>query len=401
MGDNINRRHFLLKTAEAAGTAGALGGATLAAAQTLPPPGFADQPPFADRWEKPLRDIVNVPQAPELQNEAVKERHRIYCYLLMALIQRFWNGNKHGPLGIYPSRANQKEPIQAPNAAVFRYRGDLATTHDPLRVSWDRYIGHNICCLAVDETGEIFDFEFNHNDFFRSSAEHAEARMVRRLFSLTDDFDTWKERCKADDRCRLDDRKPARTKSSKILLDHVTLYTSLESCAQCSGVMSLARVKRVIYLQNDFGAYMIGNIMFNLAGPGVSPHPIPASEVGLPEFDELNSANLAFARNISDAEKRKDALGGAFFVPPLPDGNAQPDPEHADFGPSITSFLCTDVAYDIFGKGAAKLTSTQLQFPNGKLASEGSLTNQQCLDQARRFFAYADVEGFRGSPHRP
>ncbi len=115
MGDNINRRDFLLKTAEAAGTAGtagALRGATLAAAQTLPPQGFADQPPFAERWEKPLRDIVNVPRAPELENDAVKERHRVYCYLLMALIQRFWNGNKHGPIGIYPGRPNQKEPNQ-------------------------------------------------------------------------------------------------------------------------------------------------------------------------------------------------------------------------------------------------------------------------------------------------
>jgi tRNA(Arg) A34 adenosine deaminase TadA len=397
MGDNINRRNFLLKTAEAAGTAGALGGATLAAAQTLPPQGFADQPPFAERWEKPLRDVVSVPRAPELDNEAVKERHRIYCYLLMALIQRFWNGNKHGPMGIYPGRANQKEPNQAPNAAVFRYRGDMATTNDPLRVSWDRYVGHNIACLAVEENGEIIDFEFNHNDFFRSSAEHAEARMVRRLYSLTDDFDTWKGRSKADD------QKPTKTKSSKILLDRVTLYTSLESCAQCSGVMSLARVKRVIYLQNDFTAYMIGNIMFNLAGPGVSPRPIPASDIGLAEFDELNTANLAFGRNISDAEKRKDALGGAFFVPALPDGSAQPRPDvdNADFVPTITSFLCTDVAYDIFSKGAAKLTSVSLQFADEKLPIEGSLTNRQCLDEARRFFTYADVEGFRGSPHRP
>ena len=397
MGDTINRRDFLLKTAEAAGTAGAMGGATLAAAQaqTLPPQGFADQPPFAERWEKPLRDIVNVPRAPELENDAVKERHRIYCYLLMALIQRFWNGNKHGPIGIYPGRANQKEPNQAPNAAVFRYRGDMATTNDPLRVNWDRYLGHNICCLAVEENGEIIDFEFNHNDFFRSSAEHAEARMVRRLYSLTDDFDTWKDRSKAGE--------PAKTKSSKILLDRVTLYTSLESCAQCSGVMSLARVKRVIYLQNDFTAYMIGNIMFNLAGDGVSPRPIPASDIGLAEFDELNTANLAFGRNMSDAEKRKDALGGAFFVPPLPNGSAQPRPDldNADFSTSITSFLCTDAAYDIFSKGAGKLTSVRLQFPDEKLSIEGSLTNQQCLDEARRFFTYADVEGFRASPHRP
>ena len=29
--------------------------------------------------------------------------------------------------------------------------------------------------------------------------------------------------------------------------------------------MSLAGVKQIVYLQNDFTAYMIGNIMFNLA----------------------------------------------------------------------------------------------------------------------------------------
>src|SRR5262249_60958932 len=121
------------------------------------------------------------------------------------------------------------------------------------------------------------------------------------------------------------------------------------------------------------------------------------------EVEELNAANLALVRNVWDAEKPKDALGGAFFLPPLPNGNAQPQPDlnNADFSTSITSFLCTDVAYNIFSKGAAKLTSMPLQFAGEKLPVEGSLTNQQCLDEARRFFTYADVEGFRGSPHRP
>ena len=63
---------------------------------------------------------------------------------------------------------------------------------DRSRVNWDRYVGHNIACVAVDGNGEIIDFDFNHNEFFRSSAEHAESRMVRRLFSLTDIFDSWK-----------------------------------------------------------------------------------------------------------------------------------------------------------------------------------------------------------------
>src|SRR4029453_8314478 len=75
--------------------------------------------------------------------------------------------------------------------------------------------------------------------------------MVRRLFSLTDIFDSWKTGDRIGDR------------SHAFSLQNVTLYTSLESCAQCSGVMSLGGVKQVVYLQNDFTAYMIGNIMFN------------------------------------------------------------------------------------------------------------------------------------------
>lgn len=403
MSDDLNRRDFLVKSAEAAGTAGAIGTATLAVAQAQAsdpqpvPPGFADQPPFAGRWDKPLREVIDVQlkaAAPELDNDAVKERHQIYCHLLMALIVRFWNGNKRGPVGIYPGRPDQKEPNQASAAKSFRYRGDMISGNDPLRVNWDRYLGHNIACIAVDENGAILDFEFNHNDFFRSSAEHAESRIVRRLYSLTDDFDNWK------DRCRAGGQQSDRTKSSRISLNHVTLYTSLESCAQCSGVMSLANIKRVVYLQNDFGAFMIGNIMFNLAGPGVSPVPIPASAIGLEKlFNDLNEANRKFARDIKDAEGRGDQTG-AFFVPPPPESIAL-DSGKPDFSPSITSFLCTDAAYRLFQSGAAKLNGESLKFPTAQFPNNPqSLMNQQCLDEARRFFAYADLEGFRGSPHK-
>ena len=299
--DKINRRDFLVQTAGAAGSATALTGAALTPAhgQTLPPPGFDAQEPFKRNWEKRLREVVSVDlsvEAPELADEAVKERHQIYSFLLMKLIHRFWNGNKHGPLGDYPQRAKQLAQAQ-------RYQGDMLEKPDRFRVNWDRYLGHNIACIAVDGNGEIIDFDFNHNDFFRSSAEHAESRMVRRLFSLTDVFDGWKTGRDKD-------------KSRAASLSDVTLYTSLESCAQCSGVMSLAGVKQIIYLQNDFTAYMIGNIMFNLANrsggvPG-APIPIPGSAVGLREFKMLNDANLEFANKLKNADKRDPRQ--AFFV---------------------------------------------------------------------------------------
>ena len=386
--DQINRRDFIVTTAGVAGSASALAGATLttAEAQTSPPAGFDAQEPFAKNWAKPLREVVQVDPivaAPELANEAVKERHRIYCHLLMKLMVRFWNGNKRGPLGSYPRRAKQMEAVQ-PVQPTQRYRGDMIENPDRLRVNWDRYVGHNIACVAVDGNGEIIDFDFNHNDFFRSSAEHAESRMVRRLFSLTDIFDSWKTGDRIGDRSRA------------FSLQNVTLYTSLESCAQCSGVMSLGGVKQVVYLQNDFTAYMIGNIMFNLANPvsGLpgAPKPIPASAVGLQQFQALNDANLAFVKDLQDAKARNDSTR-AFFI--------SPDKTVVDFDPSITSFLCTDAARDIFEAGGKQLEAMALKFPNEKHPDgRDVLTNQECLEEARSFFKYADLEGYRGSPHK-
>jgi tRNA(Arg) A34 adenosine deaminase TadA len=388
--DEFNRRAFIVTTAGVAGGVGALAGMAVAPAraQTPPPPGFADQDPINQYWNKQLRDVVSIDlskDAPELANDAVKERHRIYCLLLMKLIVRFWNGNKRGPVGSYPLREKQVEAQQAQGK---RYKGDMIANPEGSRVNWDRYLGHNIACIAVDGNGEIIDFDFNHNDFFRSSAEHAESRMVRRLFSLADIRDSWRTGL------------PIGDKSRAFSLNEVTLYTSLESCAQCSGVMSLGGVKQIIYLQNDFGAYMIGNIMYNLANrigklPG-APVPIPASEIGLAQFKLLNDANLTFVKNITDAKSRND-VSQAFFV-------SQDGSSVKDFGPSITSFLCTDSAYDIFKTGAQALDTMTLNFPEHRHPNDPDhpeiLTNEKCLKEANEFYKYADMEGYRGSPHK-
>jgi tRNA(Arg) A34 adenosine deaminase TadA len=415
----VNRRDFIATTAGVAGAASALGGAALtpASAQSLlaPPPGFDAQKPLIENWNRQLGDLVDVSfnigrDAPELAHDAVKDRHRIYCYLLMKLIVRFWNGNKKGPLGTYPLRQRQLDRPQLPEKPA-RYRGEMIQNAGGLRVNWDRYLGHNIACIAVDGNGDIIDFDFNHNDFFRSSAEHAESRMVRRLFSLTDIFDGWNTGKKVND------------KPHAASLNDVTLYTSLESCAQCSGVMSLAGIKQIVYLQNDFTAYKIGNLMYNLAnrGPAVdsrgnaildwqgnaiqslpgAPIPIAGSEIQLEEFKKLNDANLAFSKNINAAraahDKDANNVSGAFFVP---------DSGKPDFDDSITSFLCTDTALAIFEAGAGKLDTLNLdpasrdwKFP-GKPDNKDILTNQECLQRAREFYAYADVEGYRGSPHK-
>ena len=390
--DKLNRRDFIVTTA---GATGALASATtIASAQQADPldPGFDQQDPLKQYWTKPLGEIVHVDyskDAKDLERPESQERHRIYSYLLMKLIHRFWNGNKNGPIGSYPQRVQQLDA-----AGSNRYRGDINERSDKSHIPWDRYLGHNIACIAVDGLGHIIDFDFNHNAFFRSSAEHAESRLVRRLFSLTDIFDSWKTGPHVD------------AKPHAALLSEVTLYTSLESCAQCSGVMSLAGIKQIVYMQNDFTAYKIGNIMYNLANrtpikddngnvtgsiPS-APVPIPGSKVGISEFDKLNQGNLDFIA-------RMNAGSEPFFK----SGN------FVDRDPSITSFLCTDTAFDIFKAGGGNLDNLQLQFgsyrfpvqdPLPEDLTKRALTNDECLAQARKFFEYVDVEGYRGSPHK-
>ena len=114
------------------------------------------------------------------------------------------------------------------------------------------------------------------------------------------------------------------------------------------------------------------------------------------EFRLLNDGNLQFSKNIN-AARAANNLNGAFFVPE----NGKPD-----FDDSITSFLCTDAALGIFEAGGAKLDSLTLspasrdwKFPN-KPDNKDILTNQRCLEKAREFYTYADVEGYRGSPHK-
>jgi tRNA(Arg) A34 adenosine deaminase TadA len=351
------------------------------------PEGIHPGNPLAQYWRKAVFQLIDVKLPPEELTDVAKERHRIFSLLLMALIVRFWNGNNNGPLGIYPQRQGQLVPDQDLKAEYLRYKGDLHVCDDPQRICWDHYLGHNIACLAVDGKGEVMDFDFNHNNFFRSTAEHAESRMVRRLFSLADIMDEWKT----------GRRIPGRAKA--FTLKDVTIYTSLESCAQCSGVMSLGRVKQVVYLQNDPGAYRVGNIIYNLAGrenPGdgsaLAALPIPVSEIGLPYLDQLNREYEKFCAEMAQAEAQGDKTGAYF----LPKKNGV-----ASYTQSITSFLCTDAALHAFKEGETEFHTMTPKHADRTFPEQGEVwSNPRCLEEARKFYTYADVEGFRGSPHK-
>lgn len=314
-----------------------------------------------DVWNLPVKDLVLMP-APQLLPEQV-ERHQLYCLLLMALLAHYWNGNKRGKDGTYPWREKQKRPDG-------QYQGG-------------DYLGHNIACIAVDAEGDIIDFDFNHNEVLSSSVEHAEARLIRRVFSLTQINNGWATH---------DVSSAAPPIAYSTLLSDVTVYTSLESCSQCSGIMALGSVKEVVFLQRDPGQSSIGNILRMLgpiSGSYRPPLPIPADLLGFSYFGQLDTAFAQFEKGVPNQP---------FFVPQT----GKPDRS-----PSITSFLCTDLAMDIFNAGRDHFSQlANVNYPNFKPKRDNgaeipkALSNQEVLVQAKRFLTYASSAGRRGTPHK-
>jgi hypothetical protein len=366
------------------------------------PPGLA---PF---WNEQVQQFAQL--EPNSFTDDEKERHRMYSLLVMALIRRFWNGNKLGETGDY---------------GIWRAAQQIATLPDGQHLyEGGTYIGHNIAALAVDGEGRIIDYDFNHNDLFDSSVEHAESRLVRRVFTLNQIYDPWAAEEAADKGAtgakgrrlanrprnkrrvfatsvsnrRLPDPEarpadggtPPRipTKPYTTLLKDVTIYTSLESCAQCSGIMCLGSVKDIVYLQWDQGQFLIGNIMWKATKAQnmgfFAPRPIRGDEFGFEYFTELNVANETF---------NNDVATHPFYVGPTKQPNTSPGP---------TSFLCTDRALEIYTAAADELHGwTEAKFPDFKPADVPSaLTNQQVLTECRGFLQWAGDVGSRGTPHR-
>ncbi|NEK18183.1 hypothetical protein [Rhizobium leguminosarum] len=330
-----------------------------------PPPGSNKN--LLEYWNKPVGELATVATSEIALEE--RERHRIYSLLTMAITAVFWNGNKRGQDGVYPWRPLQRKPNGT-------YQGD-------------RYLGHNIASLAVAGNGEIIDFDFNHNDIFNSSAEHAEARLVRRVFNLNQIYDNWQTK-------KPGERPPS---SYGTVLTNVTIYTSLESCAQCSGIMTLGNVKSVVYLQTDPGQYRVGNMLYNLTRPLSgnaakygAPEPIDASTFGFEYKPDLDTAYRDYSTRVTKPDQP------AFFEPT--DSSAS-----IDRSPAITSFLCTDAALNIFSAARGELDKFVPQYPDYRPKDGGGdpstvLSNQNAVDHARAFLNHVQHKARRGTPHR-
>lgn len=313
-----------------------------------------------------------VEDSPKPLIEQEIERHKIYSLLLMSMVAYCWNGNKKNiPKEILPStEIDYGINLLLSDDENFKKRGKYLSND---------YLGHNIAAFAVDREGYIIDFDFNHNQLFNNSTQHAEARLLQRLFSLNQIHDSWNIGAINN-----------RTINYGQALQGVSIYTSLESCAQCSGIMTLGNVKEVIFLQEDPGQYKIGNIMYRLTESNdpqkkaLAPRPIAAKYINFPYYSYL-------AEKFEEHKSKK-------------------------YSQSITDFLCTEAAYKIFLQAEEdfyRLCNSELKFANwaptipnesnSKINSPETenkgLTNQRVLEECQSFYKYFVYKGKRGTPH--
>lgn len=287
-------------------------------------------------WDhvRPIAETVELP--PDRPTDA---QVRLYLSALARIAVHWWNPYKYGLVGDY-----QGIPDIRPKQT---------------------YLGHNIAALAVDDLGRVIDFEMNHNDLFRSSAEHAESRLVRRLYQLASVYQTWDEA--SDDKFDV----------IRIKLDKVTIYTTLQPCAQCAGIMTLARVKQAVFLQADPGMYFADVVMRALSPNALrAPTTMPASAFGIGSYRALNEAYV-------------DYWTSSRAIHSTPDGVLQGERD-------MTAFLCTTESYGIFRSLAAEFDAAA---PAG--VRDARMDDAKLLAELKEFVRYAcSPAALRGAPHR-
>ena len=193
--------------------------------------------------------------------------------------------------------------------------------------------GYNIGGILVDDNDRIVCWARNNVIRLRNDTQHGEVRlMVNYLHNNQED----------------------------VSLHDYKLYTSLEPCAMCSGMMTMQSLKATIYGQTDpsFGDAVERLELNSTALPhGYCPYP------------------RAVQSEPSDLDQRR-RLDEAFADYRAPDVAGSVPRHQSDH--SLTGFLTTETAREIYASAVESLESYELQYPD---------ENRATLEAAQEFLA--------------
>jgi tRNA(Arg) A34 adenosine deaminase TadA len=174
--------------------------------------------------------------------------------------------------------------------------------------------GHNIGCVLVDNNNNPVAWDLNSNYRTNDATQHGEVRVMQDYIR----------------------------KSGNKYLEGYTIYTTLEPCVMCSGMMSLTKVGRTVYGQTDEN--------------------YPQGVVG-------------FGRAIERLKLDSTAIGGYPPYPRTPDrSDASPlsyrtalDDEFSHgTETNITVFLTSERARRIYEEAAERFYTYSVQFPENQ-----------------------------------
>ena len=177
--------------------------------------------------------------------------------------------------------------------------------------------GYNIGGVLVNGQGELVNWARNTTVLCDDKTQHAEVRMLQAQLQSEDDPD-----------------------QNRYVSDH-TVYTTLEPCMMCSGMMIFVKVKNVIYgqIDPDFGLN-IKRLKNPINDEGRTRKPNSREKIissTLSMLDVAQKLNNLFAKT------------------------------KADYQNNITAFLSSSDAHDIFREAKTQLINYEVKYDNNKI----------------------------------
>ena len=226
----------------------------------------------------------------------------VYC-LIVALLLGCSPKFVGAPLVAVDANALSSPAVQKERDAIYMLAA-YAVVYNDWQDGSGKKRGHNIGSVLVAPDGRIVNWARNCNAALANGTQHGEVRLMVGYLNRVGGYS----------------------------LKDYTIYTSLEPCAQCSGMMVLTSIKRTVYGQTDPGygkaieRLKLDSKKWNPAG--YTPYPRPV---------------------ISDRSESEYC--------------AQLEAAYEKAGGSITQFLLTDQAKAIFRAATENLFNYPLKFP--------------------------------------